>query len=62
MAKQLVWETPEWNAEVEQTDKRRKPRTIHCNPARFEVRREAVDWCKRHHIPIRKIKMTTVER
>ena len=62
MAKLLIWETPEWNGEVEQKDKRKKPRKVHVSPARFENRREAVAWCRQHRIPTRSIRMTTVER
>jgi hypothetical protein len=67
VAAQLLWETPNWDGEVEKEIKlkngtitRRTKTSV--KPARFETRREAVDWCRRYGIPIRKIKTVTVAR
>jgi hypothetical protein len=66
MTSQLIWTTPEWNGEKEvelkSGKKSKRKRRIHCPEAVFETRREAVDWCNRHGIPARLIKMQTVTR
>lgn len=62
LTKQLVWETPKWESEIQPKDKRKRPRKVVTMPARFDNRREAVEWCRKHGIPLRMIQLTTVER